>query len=184
MIQPIYLYGSEVLRAKAQDVDMNDKEGIAALVQDLKDTLKHSDGCGLAAPQIGVSKRALVVDGTGMTDVYDYLKDFKRTMLNPVIIEESEKEAVYSEGCLSIPGIYCEVSRPASMIVEYYNENGEKVTEKFDKFACRMIQHEMSHLVGNLFTDNIAPIRKKMITRKLQNIAKGKVSTHYNTKIK
>lgn len=184
MIQPIYLYGSEVLRAKAKEVDLTDKEGIATLIQDLKDTLKHSDGCGLAAPQIGVSKRALIVDGTGMTDVYDYLKDFKRTMLNPVVLEESEKEVDYSEGCLSIPGIYCEVRRPAAITVEYYDENGEKVTEKFDKFACRMVQHEMSHLDGNLFVDNVAPIRKKMIAKKLQNISRGKVSTHYNTKIK
>ena len=184
MIQPIYLYGSEFLRARAEEIDIEDKEGIASLVQDLKDTLKHSDGCGLAAPQIGVSKRALIVDGTGMTDVYDYLKDFKRTMLNPVILEQSKEETDYSEGCLSIPGIYCEISRPKSMTVEYYNENGEKVTEKFDKFACRMVQHEMSHLDGDMFVDHVSPIRKKMISKKLQNIAKGKVSTHYNTKIK
>ena len=98
MIQPIYLYGSEVLRDKAEEVDLTDKEGIATLIQDLKDTLKHSDGCGLAAPQIGVSKRALIVDGTGMTDVYDYLKDFKRKMLNKVVLEAREKEVEYCEG--------------------------------------------------------------------------------------
>lgn len=184
MIQPIYLYGSDVLRAKAEDVDINNKEAMAALVKDLEDTLKHSEGCGLAAPQIGVSKRALIVDGTGMVDIYDYLKDFKRTMFNPVIIEESEKQVDYSEGCLSIPGIYCEVRRSASITVEYFNEEGQRVVEKFDKFACRMVQHEMSHLDGDLFTDHISPIRKKMLAKKLANIAKGKVSAHYNTKIK
>lgn len=184
MIQPIYIYGSEVLRAKAEDIDLNDKEYISNLVKDLKETLAHADGCGLAAPQIGVSKRALIVDGTGMVDVYDYLKDFKRTMINPVIIEESEDENVYSEGCLSIPGIYGDVKRPASMTVEYYNEDGKKVTEKFDKFACRMVQHEMSHLDGDMFVDHLAPIRKKMVAKKLLNISKGKVSAHYNTKLK
>ena len=184
MIQPIYIYGSEVLRAKAEDIDLNDKEYISNLVKDLKETLAHADGCGLAAPQIGVSKRALIVDGTGMVDVYDYLKDFKRTMINPVIIEESEDENVYSEGCLSIPGIYGDVKRPASIPVEYYNEDGEKVTEKFDKFACRMVQHEMSHLDGDMFVDHLAPIRKKMVAKKLLNISKGKVSAHYNTKLK
>lgn len=184
MIQPIYIYGSEVLRAKAEDIDLNDKEYISNLVKDLKETLAHADGCGLAAPQIGVSKRALIVDGTGMVDVYDYLKDFKRAMINPVIIEESEDENVYSEGCLSIPGIYGDVKRPASMTVEYYNEDGEKVTEKFDKFACRMVQHEMSHLDGDMFVDHLAPIRKKMVAKKLLNISKGKVSAHYNTKLK
>lgn len=184
MIQPIYIYGSEVLRAKAEDIDLNDKEYISNLVKDLKETLAHADGCGLAAPQIGVSKRALIVDGTGMVDVYDYLKDFKRTMINPVIIEKSEDENVYSEGCLSIPGIYGDVKRPASITVEYYNEDGEKVTEKFDKFACRMVQHEMSHLDGDMFVDHLAPIRKKMVAKKLLNISKGKVSAHYNTKLK
>ena len=184
MIQPIYIYGSEVLRAKAEDIDLNDKEYISNLVKDLKETLAHADGCGLAAPQIGVSKRALIVDGTGMVDVYDYLKDFKRTMINPVIIEESEDENVYSEGCLSIPGIYGDVKRPASLTVEYYYEDGEKVTEKFDKFACRMVQHEMSHLDGDMFVDHLAPIRKKMVAKKLLNISKGKVSAHYNTKLK
>lgn len=184
MIQPIYLYGSEVLRAKAEDIDLNDKEFISNLVKDLKDTLAHSEGCGLAAPQIGISKRALVVDGTGMTDVYDYLKDFRRTMINPVIIDESDKENEYSEGCLSIPGIYGDVKRPASMTVEYYDEDGKKVTETFDKFACRMVQHEMSHLDGDMFVDHLPPIRKKMVAKKLANISKGKVSTHYNTKIK
>ena len=184
MIQPIYIYGSEVLRAKAEDIDLNDKEYISNLVKDLKETLAHADGCGLAAPQIGVSKRALIVDGTGMVDVYDYLKDFKRTMIKPDNIEESEDENVYSEGCLSIPGIYGDVKRPASITVEYYNEDGEKVTEKFDKFACRMVQHEMSHLDGDMFVDHLAPIRKKMVAKKLLNISKGKVSANYNTKLK
>ena len=91
MIQPIYLYGSEVLRQKAEAIDPGDREYVAKLVQDLKDTLKNSEGVGLAAPQIGVSKRCVIVDGTGMADVYDYLKDFRRTIINPVIISESEE---------------------------------------------------------------------------------------------
>lgn len=184
MIQPIYLYGSEVLRTEAEKADLNDKEGIAQIVTDLKDTLKVADGCGLAAPQIGISKRIVIVDGTGMTDVYDYLADFKRVLINPEIIEESARKCEFSEGCLSIPGVYADVVRPESITVKYYNEALEEVTEKFDKFACRMIQHEISHLDGVVFTDMVAPIRKKIISKKLQNIAHGKVSTHYRTKIK
>ena len=184
MIQPIYLYGSEVLRRTAEPVDLADREGIAALVQDLKDTLANAEGCGLAAPQIGVSERVLIVDGDVMADVYDYLKGFSRVMINPVVLEESPRKCEYNEGCLSVPGIYADVARPDAMTVEYYNERFEKVTEHFDKFACRMIQHEMSHLDGKLFTDLVAPIRKKIIGKKLQNIAKGKVSTRYNAKIK
>lgn len=184
MIQPIYLYGSEVLREHADEIDITNKEEVLKLVQDLKDTLAHADGCGLAAPQIGVSKRVVIVDGTVMAEVYDYLKDFKRTMINPVILEESRQTCDYNEGCLSVPGIYADVRRPSKIKVEYYNEDFEKVTEEFDRFACRMIQHELSHLDGNLFVDMVAPIRKKMITKKLANISKGKVSAHYNTKLK
>ena len=184
MIQAIYLYGSEILRAKAEKADLTKKEELTQLIEDLLDTLAKSEGVGLAAPQIGVSLRVLVVDGTGMTDVYDYLKGFKRVMINPVVIEESSEKCEYNEGCLSIPGIYADVVRPSSMKVGYYNEKFEYVEEFLDKFACRMVQHEMSHLDGVLFTDLIAPIRKKIISRKLQNITKGKVSTRYNTKIK
>ncbi len=184
MILPIYLYGSEVLRQKAVPADLAEKEKIAKLVADMEETLTKSEGCGLAAPQVGESVRILIVDGTGMTDVYPYLADFKRVMINPVILSESEKICEYSEGCLSIPGIYCDITRPQSMTIEYYNADLEKVTETLDKFACRMVQHEMSHLDGDLFVDHVAPIRKKMLSKKLQNIAKGKVFARYATKIK
>lgn len=179
---PIYLYGSGVLREHAGDVDIDQKEEIATLVADMKETLKSADGCGLAAPQVGVSKRVLIVDGTGMTDVYDYLKDFRRTMINPVVVWESSETCEYSEGCLSVPGIYAEVRRPSKIKVEYYDEDFRKVTEEFDKFACRMVQHELDHLDGKVFVDRVAPIRRKLISRKLMGIAKGKVSTHYKTK--
>lgn len=184
MIQPIYLYGSQILKDVAKPVDLDDKEHIAQLVTDLKETLAISEGCGLAAPQIGVSERVLVVDGDVMTDVYDYLKGFKRTIINPVVLEESSAGCEYNEGCLSVPGIYADVVRPESIKLEYYNENLEKVVETFDKFACRMIQHEMSHLDGVLFVDLVAPIRRKIIAKKLLRIAQGKVSTRYKSKLK
>ena len=182
MILPIYLYGSEVLRKENVDVDLNDKEGIAKLLEDMKDTLKLADGCGLAAPQVGVNLRVVMVDGTDLSDTYEYLHDFRRVMINPVVLEESEETCEYSEGCLSVPGIYAEVTRPSRIKVEYYNENLEKVVEEFDRFGCRMVQHELSHLEGNLFVDNVSPIRRKMIARKLQAISKGNVQTRYKSK--
>ena len=184
MIQPIYLYGSEVLRERAAEADLSKKEELTALIADLKDTLKRSEGCGLAAPQIGVSLRVLIVDGNEMEEVYPYLKGFKRTMINPVVLEESQEQCEYEEGCLSVPGVYCNVRRPVSMKVRYYDEEFKEHTEVFDKFGCRMIQHEMSHLDGVLFTDLVAPIRRKMIAKKLLNISHGKVATRYNSKIK
>ena len=184
MIQPIYLYGSEVLRKVAAPAELSDKEGLKALVTDLWDTLDHSEGCGLAAPQIGVSLRVAVVNGDVMEDVYPYLKGFRRTFINPEVVEQSAQQCEYNEGCLSIPGLYADVRRPESITVEYYDENLEKKTETFDKFAARMIQHEFSHLDGELFTDLVAPIRRKMLAKKLQGIAHGKVSTAYKAKIK
>ena len=182
MILPIYLYGSEVLRNENVDVDINDKEGIAKLLEDMKDTLKVADGCGLAAPQVGVNKRLVIVDGRELTETYAELKDFFRVMINPVVLEEGKETCEYSEGCLSIPGIYAEVRRPSKIKVEYYDENLEKVMEEFEGFACRMVQHELSHLEGNLFVDNVSPIRRKMIARKLIAISKGAVQTRYKSK--
>ncbi len=182
MILPIYLYGSEVLRNENKEADLQDKEGLAKLIEDMKDTLKVADGCGLAAPQVGVNQRVVIVDGRELTETYDYLKDFFRVMINPVVLEESEETCEFSEGCLSVPGIYAEVRRPSVIKVEYYNENLEKVVEVFDRFACHMVQHELSHLEGNLFVDNVSPIRRKMLMRKLQAISKGAVQTRYKSK--
>lgn len=182
MILPIYLYGSEVLRNENKEADLNDKEGLAELISNMRETLKVADGCGLAAPQVGVNLRVVIVDGRELTDTYDYLKDFERVMINPVVLEESEDTCEFSEGCLSVPGIYAEVRRPSRIKVEYYDENLEKVVEEFDRFACRMVQHELSHLEGNLFVDNVSPIRRKMLMRKLQAISKGAVQTRYKSK--
>ena len=182
MILPIYLYGSEVLRRENVDVDLNDKEGIAALLENMWETLANADGCGLAAPQVGVNKNLVIVDGRELSDTYDYLHDFVHVMINPVVLEESEETCEYSEGCLSVPGIYAEVTRPSKIKVEYYNEKLEKVVEEFDRFGCRMVQHELAHLDGSLFVDEVSPIRRKMIMRKLQAISKGTVQTRYKSK--
>ncbi len=182
MIKPLYLYGSGVLREAAAEADLSKKEELAALVADLKDTLVKADGCGLAAPQIGVSLRVLIVTGKGLEDAYPYLTGFSRVMINPEVIEESREQCTFSEGCLSVPGIYADVTRPAKIKLRYYDEDLKEVEETLDKFACRMVQHEMDHLDGTMFVDRLAPIRKKMISKKLQNISRGKVSTAYKTK--
>lgn len=182
MILPIYLYGQEVLRKADAEADLTKRDELTKLIADMKDTLKNADGCGLAAPQVGVPLRVLIVDGTELTDTYPYLKDFRRTMINPEVLEESGEKCSYSEGCLSVPGIYADVVRPSSVKVAYWDENFERQVEVFDKFACRMIQHELAHLDGRLFVDELSPIRKKMIAKKLQNIASRKVQTRYKSK--
>lgn len=185
MILPIYVYGSEVLRKEAQEVDIEnvDKEELSKFIADMFETMYNADGVGLAAPQVGDSRRILVVDGNDVADIYPYLKGFKRAMVNPVVLEASEETADYNEGCLSVPDIHCNVIRPKKMKVRYYDADLNVVEEELDEFACRMVQHEMDHLDGHLFTDRVAPIRRKMIAARLHNIAKGKVRTSYRTKL-
>lgn len=183
MIRPIYLYGSSVLRKVAEPADVKDAEGVKNLVADLWETLAASDGCGLAAPQIGESVRIVVVDGDVMKDVYPYLAGFKRAFVNPEVLEESDEKVTYNEGCLSVPGIYCDVLRPKKIKVRYLDENLAEHTEEFDNFAARMVEHEFSHLNGELFTDLVPPIRRKLVAKKLGNIASGKTPTRYKSKL-
>ncbi len=185
MILPIYLFGSEVLRKKAEEVDFNnvEKEELKQFILDMQETMKKADGVGLAAPQVGKSIRVLIVDGSDIAETYDYLKGFKRVMINPVVLEESAEKVEYSEGCLSVPGIHCDIVRPKRIKISYYDENLVKKEEELDKFACRMVQHELDHLEGVIFVDKAAPVRKKMISGKLNNITKGKTDTSYKVKL-
>lgn len=185
MILPIYVYGSKVLREETRPVDVEnaDREELKQFISSMFETMNNAQGVGLAAPQVGDSRSILIVDGRELTETYPYLKDFVRVMINPEVIEESEDTADYSEGCLSVPDIHCNVIRPKKMTVRYYDENLEAREETFDDFACRMVQHEMDHLAGNLFVDRVAPIRRKMIASKLHNISKGKLRADYRVKL-
>lgn len=166
----------------AQEDDLSDREGLRKFIDDMVETMHHADGCGLAAPQVGVSKRILVVDGDDLTDRYPELKGFHREMINPRFTFESETTCSYEEGCLSIPNVDAEISRPEKIRVRYVNLDFEEVEEDFEGFAARMIQHEMDHLDGVLFTDHASPIRRKMLTGKLMNISRGNVRTRYRVK--
>lgn len=185
MILPIYLYGSQVLREKAVDADIEqqeEREELTKLLGDMYETMKNADGCGLAAPQVGRSLRVLIVDGSDLTETYPELSDFIRRMINPVFTFKSEEMCTYSEGCLSIPNIDADIERPEVVRIRYFDENFQEKEEEFDGFAARMLQHEMDHLDGVVFTDRAAPIRKKILGSKLNNISKGKVTTSYRVK--
>ncbi len=182
MVLPIYIYGAEILRGKAKEVDLSAEgagDELKKLISDMWETMEKADGVGLAAPQVGKPIRVLIVDGTLLADDMPELKGFKRAMINPVLLEESKEMYEYNEGCLSIPDIHAAVERPGSIRVSYYDADLKKQEETLDGFACRMVQHEMDHLDGILFTDRTPPIRKKMLQSKLNNIKTGKVKTHY-----
>ena len=182
MILPVYLYGSSVLRKKAQDITP-DYPHLDKLIGDMWDTLYYADGVGLAAPQIGLSVRIFMVDGSELAEDRPELKDFKRLVINPRIIETSPETVVYQEGCLSLPKLWADIERPKSVKMAYLNRDFEPVEEWFHGMASRMVQHEYSHLEGELFTDLAPAIRKKMLQSKLQAIARGEVKTFYKTKI-
>ena len=146
------------LRTPAQEDDLSDKAWLKTFIADMVETMHHADGCGLAAPQVGVSKRILVVDGDDLADRYPELKGFHREMINPSFTFESEKTCSYEEGCLSIPNVDADITRPETIRVRYLNLDFEEVEEEFTGFAARMIQHEMDHLDGILFTDHASPI--------------------------
>lgn len=155
---------------------------IKQLVADMQETLLAAEGCGLAAPQIGLSKRLFVVDGTELVEDYPECKDFKQAFINPEIIEESEETSVYSEGCLSLPGISENVTRPKTITIRYLDEDFQEHEETYTDFKARIVQHEYDHLEAHVFTDRISPIRRQFCKNKLANIAKGKTGARYKYK--
>lgn len=179
MILPIYVYGQEVLRETAKEIDFANYEGLQELIDNMQETMEHADGVGIAAPQVGLAIQLLIVDGTPFGEDDPELAAFRRVMINPVLLEESEETAEYSEGCLSVPDVHADITRPAKIKVKYLNREGQEVVEEFDGFKCRMVQHEMDHLAGKMFVDRATPIRKKMIAAKLNKIAGGNYRTHY-----
>ena len=110
------------------------------------------------------------------------MKDFKKVFINPVIEEETGDEWGFNEGCLSIPKIREEVFRKEKILVTYYDQNWELKEERFEGYAARIIQHEYDHIEGILFTDHLSILKKRLLTKKLQNISKGIVDVDYKMK--
>ena len=145
MIVPIRLFGDPVLRTRATEVVDFDKE-LRRLVDDLTDTMLEAPGAGLAAPQIGVGLRLAVFDaGDGLG---------ARTMINPELVS-TEGEWDFEEGCLSVPGYWWEIQRPAYAKIRALDENGEEVVYEGDELMGRVLQHECQHLDGILIIDQL-----------------------------
>lgn len=181
MILPIYLYGQPVLRRPTENLEKGEID-IKELVANMYETLTAAEGCGLAAPQVGLSKRLFVVDGTELKEDYPECEGFKQAFINPEIIEESEDTSTYSEGCLSLPGISENVVRPKTITIRYLDEDFKEHEETFTDFKARIVLHEYDHLEAHVFTDRISPIRRQFCKNKLTNIAKGKTGARYKYK--
>ncbi len=178
---PIYLYGHPVLRATAAPLDPEafSPEELQTLIDNMFETMYASDGVGLAAPQIGKSIRLVVVDGDPLAEKCPECKGFKRTIINPTLEILSGDPVGRDEGCLSIPGLSEEVKRVEHIRLTYLDRDLKEQTEEITGFAARMVQHELDHLEGKVYTDRISLMRKQMIRNKLNNIASGRVAPDY-----
>jgi peptide deformylase len=161
-LRPIHVLGSPVLRERAVDVPAVDDE-VRALLADLWDTMRTADGVGLAANQIGVARRVAVVSVDG--------QDF--ALVNPVVVEHRGK-AKQEEGCLSIPDLYADVSRPERVVVEAADETGAVRRIEGTGLLARAIQHEIDHLDGILFLDRVGPLKRRRLLAEWQKAREGK----------
>ncbi|HOV11393.1 MAG TPA: peptide deformylase [Bacteroidales bacterium] len=175
---PIIAYGTPMLKKKSDDID-NTYPDLKKLIADMYETMYASIGVGLAAPQVGLNIRLLVVDTHPYAEDYPEGKDFKKVFINPQITEYSGKEWSFNEGCLSVPEIREDVVRPETIKIEYYDENFKFYSEEYSGIISRVIQHEYDHLEGVLFVDRLSSLKKMVLKRKLTDISKGLVKTKY-----
>ena len=154
-LRTICVYPNPVLREETEEVTVFDDE-LKTLVADMWETMYANDGIGLAAPQVGVSKKVIVID----------YKDDKYVLVNPVILSE-EGEVTGEEGCLSFPGIYEKVVSPEKMTVTYKDENGEEITRELEGFIARVFAHEIDHLKGRLLIDRVSPLKRQFMKKKI-----------------
>jgi peptide deformylase len=165
-ILPILVAPHPVLKKKAEPVaEVTDAE--RKLLDDMLETMYDAPGIGLAAPQVGVSKRMLVVDVARDGEAAQPMK-----IINPEIVEASEDLATYEEGCLSFPDQFAEVKRPARATIRYLDETGAAHEIDADGLLATCIQHEIDHLDGIVFVDHLSQLKRTMILRKLQKMKK------------
>ena len=167
-IRPILTAPDPRLQAISTDVETVDAD-IRKLVDDMADSMYAADGIGLAAVQIGVPKRVIVID----LDQKEGNKN-PRAFINPKILWASEELAVFEEGCLSVPEIWDDVERPARIKAEYLDRDGNKQVLEADGLLATCLQHEMDHLNGVLFIDHLSRLKRSMAIKKLTKAKKLK----------
>ena len=182
MILPIYTYGQPVLRKEAEDIAPDYPE-LKALVQNMFETNERADGVGLAAPQIGLPIRVVIVDLRPLAEDMPEYADFKRAYINGYIVDEEGETILMDEGCLSLPGIHEKVPRAEKVRIQYVDEDFVEHDEWVEGFLARVIQHEFDHLDGKVFTDRISPLRRQMNKAKFNALLSGKVRCDYKVKV-
>lgn len=183
MILPIYTYGQPVLRKVAQDIDKDYPE-LQTLIANMWETLDNSGGIGLAAPQVGLDIRLVVIDLDVLKEDYPEYEGLRKVFINAHIIEVDKEDTSSSdEGCLSLPGINEKVVRPTRIHVQYIDENLQEHDEWVDGYLARVMQHEFDHLEGKMFIDHLSPLRKQLIKSKLRALLQGRMRCSYRVKV-
>ncbi len=141
-------------------------DDLRRLADDMLETMYDAPGIGLAAPQVAVMSRMIVLDCEKEEDATPN----PMVLINPEVVWSSEERNVYEEGCLSIPEQYAEVERPSEVEVQWMGLDGKTMREKFDGLWATCVQHEIDHLDGKLFIDYLKPLKRQMITRKMQKL--------------
>lgn len=188
MIYPIVSYGQPVLRKQAAEVP-EDYPNLKQLVADMFETMAEAGGVGLAAPQIDLSLRLFVVDippirleegpSAGVTTP---AQQFRKAFINPQLLEEEGEPWGFDEGCLSFPGLYEEVYRRPVIKVRYQDEDFQWHEETYDGYVARVFQHEYDHIEGKTFVDHLSTLRRAMLKKRLDKIARGDVRVDYRMK--
>jgi len=160
------------LRTISTPVEKVDDE-LRALIADMFDTMYDAPGIGLAAIQVGVPKRVIVMDLQEEEDAEGKPIRNPRVFINPEIVDPSEEQSVYTEGCLSIPDQFADVERPATCRVKWLDEQGAAHDEVFEGLLATCIQHEMDHLQGIVFIDHLSRLKRDMILKKLAKARKA-----------
>jgi peptide deformylase len=168
-IKPLIILPDPLLRQQSKPIEQVDSE-ITRLADDMLETMYDAPGIGLAAIQIGVPRRMLVIDISREDE------DRKPVVfINPEILKVSDDVSAYEEGCLSIPDYYAEVERPASLTVGYIDRDGKKQTVEADGLLATCLQHEIDHLNGVLFIDHISRLKRDMVIKKFTKAARAKI---------
>jgi peptide deformylase len=164
VVRKVKVLGDPVLRKEAAEVVAYD-EGLRSLVRDMFETMYHEEGIGLAAPQVGVSQRVIVLDLR--REDHD---DEPIALVNPRLTWKSTETAKQTEGCLSIPGLEEIVERPAKVRVEAHDPEGEPIEMEADDLLARALQHEIDHLDGILFIDRVSALKRRMLLKKWKKL--------------
>ena len=162
-LRKLHLLGSPFLRERSVEVAEVDDEA-RTLVADLLETMRAEEGIGLAANQVGETKRVAVID-TG--------EDGEIVLINPVVLEQDGRECA-EEGCLSVPEIYGDVTRSTRVVVETTTLDGERIRVEARDLRARVVLHEIDHLDGVLFLDHLSPLKRRMLLSKWKKMRKGK----------